>query len=551
MWSELLGVDRISRNDSFFALGGHSLLAVRLLSRLPDAIGTDLPLAALFANPTLAGIAHSVSEELAQSGVQASTVIERVDRAIPLELSHAQERLWFLSQFEGVSKTYHIPLAMRLRGRLNEPALRNALDRLWARHEGWRYTFTMVEGEPRATLLPTDAGLLLREHDLRHEGNAGSLLDKICAEEANAPFDLERGPLVRGRLIRLADDEHMLLLTQHHIVSDGWSMGVLNRELEVLYAALASGRPDPLPELSVQYPDYAAWQRRWLSGERQKSQADYWRAKLTDAPTLITLPTDRPRPAQQNFTGARIPIVIDAALTSELKRLSLKNGTTLFMTVLAAWSTVLSRLSGQDDIVIGTPVANRGRPELEGLIGFFVNMLALRIDVSGNPDGTTLLRRVRETILQAQDHQSLPFEQVVEAVQPPRRLDHTPVFQVMLAWNEQRIVPTLSGVAVDPADTPYRVSKFDLEMALYETDDRITGSLGYATALFDAETIERHVGYLLVMLRGLVALETKPLHQLDILPPSERTLLLEEWNRTDHVYPSERCVHQLFEDQVS
>ncbi len=357
--------------------------------------------------------------------------------------------------------------------------------------------------------------------------------------------------MIRGCLIRLGEADHVFVLTQHHIVSDGWSAAVLLRELGSLYAAFSQGRPDPLAPLALQYPDYAAWQRRWLSGERLEAQAGYWRRVLADAPVLLALPTDRPRPAQQSFAGGSLPVRIEASLSRALKDLSRQHGVTLFMTVLAAWAAVLARLSGQDDLVIGTPTANRGRTETEGLIGFFVNTLALRLDLSGEPAVGEVLARVRRAALDAQDNQDLPFEQVVEIVQPPRRLDHTPLFQVMFAWQnteEARLV--LPGLEAEPAGLPYDVAKFDLELSLSESEDGIGGALGYATALFDAATVERHLGYLLTVLEAMVAEPALPVRRLDVLPRAERELLLETWNRTEAAYPSELCVHQLFEEQV-
>jgi amino acid adenylation domain-containing protein len=351
--------------------------------------------------------------------------------------------------------------------------------------------------------------------------------------------------------IQLADDEHVVLLTQHHIVSDGWSIGVLARELSALYAASIGAQADPLPPLAVQHPDYAAWQRQWLTGERLQAQSDYWRATLVDAPVLLELPTDRPRPAQQSFAGAHVPVRIDVATTQALKRLSAEHGTTLFMTVLAAWSAVLARLSGQHDVVIGTPSANRHHPQIEPLIGFFVNTLALRVDLSGEPDIAQLLARVRRTTLDAQAHQDLPFEHVVEIVQPPRQLNHTPLFQVMLAW--QNNAPgewRLPGLTATPAELEYEVVKFDLELNLSEAGEEIVGSLGYATALFDRSTIERHAGYLQTMLRAMVARPQQPVSTLELLSPAERQLLLQTWNATQQVYPAHWCVHQLFEARV-
>src|SRR5689334_3860313 len=480
------------------------------------------------------------------------TRIISTSRDARLMLSFAQERLWFLSQLGEVGGTYHIPLGLALRGVLDAAAWRRSLDALVARHEALRSVFGSELGEARVELLPSTSGFALREHDLSNATDAARDLRALSEEEAHAPFDLARGPLIRGRLIRLGAEEHVFLLTQHHIVSDGWSMGVLMRELGALYRAFASGAENPLPTLEIQYPDYAEWQRQWLSGERLTTQAAYWRKALAEAPSSLELPTDRPRPAEQSFDGAALEVVLDADLTRGLKQLSQAHGTTLFMTVLAAWAAVLGRLAGQDDVVIGVPSANRNRREVEGLIGFFVNTLALRIDLSGAPSAAELLGRVREVALGAQDHQDLPFEQVVELVQPPRQLDRTPVFQVMFAWqNNEGGELELPGLVVRPVGVaPDRV-KFDVELNLGEVDGCIVGGLLYARALFDAATMERHRGYLVAMLRAMVADARQPVARVELLAPAERTLLLETWNATQTPYPSEQCIHALFEDQVA
>jgi non-ribosomal peptide synthetase component F len=434
----------------------------------------------------------------------------RISRDEPMPLSFAQQRLWFLSQLEGVSATYHIPLALRLRGGLDRAALRRALDAVFARHEGLRSVFVAVDGQPQVRLLPETTGLPLIEHDLRGREDASLELARLSKEEARAPFDLAQGPLIRGRLVQLAEDDHVLLLTQHHVVSDGWSIGVLSRELSTLYQAFRQGQANPLPPLTIQYPDYAAWQRGWLSGELLERQIGYWREALAGAPAVLELPTDRPRPAQPHHNGAQVPIVLDAELTRELKQLSQRHGTTLFMTVLAAWAVVLSRLSGQAEVVIGTPVANRRRAETEGLIGFFVNTLALRIQLGESPSMSELLSRVRRVALAAQDHQDLPFEQVVEIVQPPRRLNHTPIFQVLFNWRNNEVsLPDFTGVQVSLPLTAYEVLKFDLELSLSELNEQMVGKLSYATALFDETTIERHVGYLQALLRAMAGLALK------------------------------------------
>ncbi|TIP83642.1 MAG: non-ribosomal peptide synthetase, partial [Mesorhizobium sp.] len=529
----LLGVERVGRHDHFFELGGHSLLAVQLSSRLSRAVGVELPLSTLFANPVLSDLAASIVEVLSRSGTQDLPAIAAVSRDEPLVLSFAQQRLWFLAQLDEGSTNYHIPLALRLRGELDRSAWQRSLDRLFARHEALRGVFVAPEGKPWVEVLPPDAGLPMVEHDLRDRPDAEAALLDLCHEEARTPFDLARGPLIRGRLIRMPDEEHVFLLTQHHIVSDGWSMGVLVRELRQLYRAFEAGQDDPLPPLAIQYPDYAAWQRQWLSGERLQKQAQYWRDTLSGAPARLVLPTDHARPAQQSFAGASVPIVIDADLTRGLKRLSRQHGTTLFMTVLAAWAAVLSRLSGQDDLVIGVPSANRGRREIEELIGFFVNTLALRLDLSGEPSVSQLLEQTRRTALAAQEHQDLPFEQVVEIVQPPRALDHTPLFQVMLAWQNNAVGSfDLAGLSVEAAGEGYDQVKVDLELSLGECGEVIAGTFGYASALFDEATIERQRGYLLALLRAMVADAGQPVGRIELLPAAERAYLLEELNRT-------------------
>jgi amino acid adenylation domain-containing protein len=356
----------------------------------------------------------------------------------------------------------------------------------------------------------------------------------------------------------MAADDNVLLLTMHHIVSDGWSAGVLFRELAALYGAFARGEPDPLPPLPVQYADYAAWHRRWVEGPVLEAQAEYWTRTLAGVPELLELPTDHARPAKQDFAGARVNVELDEALTGALWTLSQRHGTTLFMTLLAGWAAVLARLSGQDDVVIGTPSANRGRSEIEGLIGFFVNTLPVRVDLSGAPSVAEALGRVKARALEAQQNQDIPFEQVVELVQPARSLAHTPLFQVMFAWqNALEGSPELPGLALDALDpagsggSPPQVSaKFDLTLTLREDDGRIEGVVEYATALFERETVERYAGYLRRVLEEMVADDVKPLEGLDLLSAAERRTVVEEWNETDAAFPAGACVHELFEAQV-
>ncbi|MCA6119370.1 amino acid adenylation domain-containing protein, partial [Bradyrhizobium sp. WSM 1738] len=477
--------------------------------------------------------------------------IPRAPRDGPLQLSFAQQRLWLLAQLDGASSNYHIRGALRLSGDLDVVAWRRSLDRLFARHEALRSVFRVVDGQPRVELLPAHEGLPVLEHDVRAREDIEQELARLCREEAGTPFDLTTGPLIRGRLIRTAEREHLFLLTQHHIVSDGWSMGVLVRELGTLYRAFTAGQDDPLPPLAIQYPDYAAWQRQWLAGERLQQQVDYWRQALADAPAVLELPTDRPRSRVRSLAGASLPIEIDADLALGIKRLSQTHRTTAFMTVLAAWAAVLSKLSGQSDLVIGTPTAGRNRREIERLVGFFVNMLALRVDLSGEPDVAELLSRVRDAALAAQDHQDLPFEQLVEIIQPPRRLEHPPVFQIVFAWqNNEAAMLELPGLKAEIADIPLQQVKFDLELNLGEMGGRIVGTLNYATVLFDEATIRRHRDYLLAVLRAMVADADQIVDRIDIIGAEERKLVLNTWNETAAPFPSERCIHELFAEQV-
>ncbi|HEU4556219.1 MAG TPA: amino acid adenylation domain-containing protein, partial [Longimicrobium sp.] len=568
IWAEVLGLERVGRHDGFFELGGHSLLAVQVVSRVREALQVEVELGELFDQPVLADFARAL-ETAARADLPP---IERAGREGRLPLSFAQQRLWFLEQMGNLGSAYHISGSLRLRGDLDRAALVRSLDRIVARHEALRTSFAMADGEPVQQIAPVEeSGFRLVEHDLsgilplsarnerggRGEGpDAQDELHRLIEEEAHALFDLERGPLIRGRLIRVAEDDHVLLLTMHHIVSDGWSSGVLTNELGALYAAFRAGRPDPLPALPVQYADYAVWQRKWVDGEVLREQAEYWTRTLGGAPELLELPLDHPRPARQDHAGASIGIVLGDELSAGLKALAQRHGTTPFMTLLAGWAAVLSRLSGQEDVVIGTPSANRGRAEIEGLIGFFVNTLALRVDLSGSLTVAEVLAQVKARALEAQHHQDIPFEQVVELVQPARSLAHTPLFQVMFAWQNaseggRLELPGLTLGGVGPADAGSEAAaKFDLSLTLGEWGGRIAGSVTYATALFEQATIERHLAYLRRVLEAMVADDLQAVDTLPLLPEDERRRVVEEWNATDAVYPRDLCVHELFEAQA-
>ncbi len=342
--------------------------------------------------------------------------------------------------------------------------------------------------------------------DLQGQAESEQTLAVLSEREANTPFDLEQGPLIRGCLVTLGEQEHVLLITMHHIVSDGWSQGVLARELGTLYEAYRSGGEDPLPALPIQYADYAVWQRRWLEGAELQRQSTYWEQALAGAPTLLSLPTDRVRPAQQDYAGGSVEVVFDAELSTGLRKLSQRHGTTLFMTMLAGWSALLSRLSGQDEVVVGSPVANRTRSEVEGLIGFFVNTLALRVEVGGGATVSELLSRVKSRVLEAQAHQDLPFEQVVERVKPVRSLSHSPIFQAVFSWhNTDAVDLSLRALSLESLARENATAKLDIQLELAEVDGRIVGTLNYATALFERSTAQRYAGYLHGMLQAMVA----------------------------------------------
>ncbi|WP_245208992.1 amino acid adenylation domain-containing protein, partial [Ralstonia solanacearum] len=502
-----------------------------------------------FAQPSLSAVAQAI----VRGQGSALPAITAADRSEALPLSFAQQRLWFLAQMEGGSEAYHIPVGLRLTGELDEGALRRSLDRIVARHEALRTRFETQDGQAVQRVVSADAGLTLDWVDLQGQAERELALAALSEREANAPFDLEQGPLIRGRLVKLGEQEHVLLVTMHHIVSDGWSQGVLARELGALYEAYRAGGEDPLPALPIQYADYAVWQRRWLEGAELQRQGTYWEQALAGAPTLLSLPTDRARPVQQDYAGGSVEVVFDAELSAGLRKLSQRHGTTLFMTVLAGWSALLSRLSGQEEVVVGSPVANRTRSEVEGLIGFFVNTLALRLEVGSGVTVSELLDRVKGRVLEAQAHQDLPFEQVVERVRPVRSLSHSPVFQAALSWLNAEAVGLnleLPGLTIEGVEAGQAAAKFDLTLELRETAEGIAGSLDYATALFDRATIERYVGYLQQLLKSMTVDDSQEVGRIALLGEEERARLLEAWNETEAAYPQASTIHGLFEAQV-
>jgi amino acid adenylation domain-containing protein len=548
IWAELLQVKRVGRGDNFFSLGGHSLQAVRVVTHIRQRLGVAMTVADLFAHAVLADLASSLKRAMPAE----LPPIVRVGRGPRLPLSFAQQRLFFLAQMEEASRAYHVPWGLHLKGELDAAALQRALDRIVARHEALRTTFVLMDGEPVQRIASAaDSRFHMVERDLRRHRDAPAELNRLLTDHANAPFNLQTGPLIRGLLVRESEDEHTLLITMHHIVSDGWSLGVFRNELSELYSAFRLGAEDPLPRLAVQYIDYAMWERQWLEGGALRQQGEYWKGTLQGAPAFLELPTDHARPAQQDYRGGIEELVLEHELTAGLKDLSWRQGTTLYMTLLAGWAALLARLSGQTEVVLGTSVANRGRAETEGLIGFFANTLALRVNVNG-VSVRELLKRVKEVSLGGQQNQNVPFERVVDIVRPERSLAHNPLFQVSLAWqNAPEGALMLGGVEAKPLESlPYQPAKFDLTLYMREANGTITGELEYATALFEPGTIRRYREYFRWLLKGMVAHEWEMVDRLGILSESEREQILYKWNETSVEFPSNKTVHELFEEQV-
>ncbi|MGH2343846.1 MAG: condensation domain-containing protein, partial [Chloroflexota bacterium] len=466
-------------------------------------------------------------------------------------LSFAQYRLWFLDQLEPGSAAYTITTALRLSSALDVSALERALGEIMARHETMRTTFGMKDGEP-VQLIGSVPPVTIPIVDLREKEDGERAVERLITEEAERSFDLRTGPLFRAILLTTSACEQVLLLTMHHIITDGWSMGVFFRELAVLYEAFSAGLPSPLSPLPIQYADYAIQQQARLSGSTLERQVTYWREQLAGAPAVLALPTDYPRPQVQRYRGAGLSIRLPKDLTAALQTLGRREGCTLFMTLLAAWQILLARYSGQDDIVVGAPIANRTQVETEGLIGFFVNTLALRTHLSGDPSFTELLARVRETTLGAYAHQDLPFEKLVETLQPERSRSYAPLFQVMFALhNAPATLPRLGKGSTEYIELENSTARFDLTLSLEEQEGALVGRIEYDTALFKRETISRMSGHFATLLAGVTADPSRTISTLPLLTEPERRQLLVEWNDTAASFPADKRLHQLFEEQVT
>ncbi|MGF7036758.1 hypothetical protein J2T17_007834, partial [Paenibacillus mucilaginosus] len=555
IWAEVLGLEKIGIHDNFFDRGGHSLLATQAVSRMRHALLTEsesavrpaFSLRTLFEHPTAAGMASAILslwEELGAEGQEGGREWEGIagDEPIPIRsreegipLSFAQQRLWFLDRLEPESAAYHIHSAVRMTGELDAEVLAGCLQRLAERHETLRTIYREENGRPVQVILAS-VDLPLPVLDLQEvEGDRREAeVERLALEEAVRPFDLENGPLLRTRLLRIGVSEHVLLVTMHHIISDGWSVGVLVRELGELYRAAKRGMPAALPELKVQYPDYAAWQNAKLEGEALEGLTAYWKRQLGGELPVLELPTDHPRPARQSFRGGRIGVRVPAALAGRLQELCRQEGVTLYMALLTVFSVLLGRLGRQEELIVGSPIAGRTRTETERLIGCFVNTLALRVDLAGGPAFRQLLQRVKQLCLDAYAHQDMPFEKLVELLQPDRDMSRTPLFQAMLVLQNAPLPELeLEGLRLSAFEVDNGTTKFDLTLTLSEDERGLNGTLEYSTDLFKEETAERMWTYFLRLLEGAVANPDERIGRLPMLTEPEIRQQAEEWNRTE------------------
>jgi len=587
IWEQVLRINRVGINDNFFELGGHSLLATQAISRMRNVIQVDIPIRELFENPTISSLANIVEIALRRESGFDYPPIEKLpineETGIPdgeLKPSFSQQRLWFLDQLAPGNLFYNIPVAVKLKGILDYGALEYSINEIIRRHAALRTTFESIGGKPVQRIQPYQpmsipvsdlTELSMEERDAE--------INQFVSQEAKHPFNLETGPLMRVRLLIIdhgdleREPEHIIILVMHHIVSDGWSMGIFINEIGALYSARKARVVSPIPELQIQYYDFAAWQRNWLQGAVLETQLSYWSDQLANQPKMLNLPTDRPRPAVQTSRGDIAKFSLPQQLTQDIKALCRKENVTLFMVLIAAYQTLLSRYSGQDDISVGTAIAGRNLTDTENLIGFFVNTLVIRTDLSGDITFRDLLKRVREIVLGAFAHQDLPFELLVEELQPERDLSHTPLFQVAFALQNaptaerpstmsdptahfidvgeegigDQMLSVLEDLEMSQINVSSGTSKFDLTLSMAEGEDGLVGALEYNLDLFDPSTIQRMVEHYQVLLEGIVENPDLTIYRLPILGLTEKQRILEEWNNTDLPTPIDQCAHQRFE----
>ncbi|MHC5758897.1 amino acid adenylation domain-containing protein [Nostoc sp.] len=554
LWQTLLKAKSVGRRDNFFELGGHSLLATQLVARIRDTFKVEMAVRKVFEQSVLSELATEIDQA---AGAMALPAIAPQPENAPKTLSFAQSRLWFLDQLEGTgtSATYNMSTALQLDGKLNIEALRASFDYLLDRHAILRTYFPALVGEAQVIVQNLEdievlAIVNLRSLDPQTQAETGQQLANTHAQE---PFDLNTGPLFKAKLLQLSEQKNVLLINMHHIISDGWSMGVFKREWEQAFAAFAAGYAPNLPPLPIQYSDYAAWQRSWLQGEILETQENYWKRQLGDAPRFLDLPTDHPRPAQQSYQGGREEYRLSHELTQKLKAISQQHGVSLFMTLLTAFSILLSRYSRQEDLCIGSAIANRTHSNTESLIGFFVNTLVLRSKIKPEQSFSELLQQTRQTCLDAYAHQDIPFEYLVEQLQPERSLSHNPLFQVMMVLqNTQEAGKNVSlpGIDIQYLEQSLPFAKFDLTLDFCERGDQLHCMWEYATDLFEAETIQRMAGHFEILLEAIIQNSQQPISTLPLITTAE-IQQLQVWNQTNINYLKNQTLVSLFEEQVA
>ena len=569
IWRKLLGVEGVGAEENFFDVGGHSLLGTQMAWRMEEVFGIELGLREVFEAGTVREIAELVKRRLEGAEKISLPELRRASATVSdngveeWPLSYAQRRLWFLDQLHPGSPLYNIPAAVRLRGKLDIDVLERSLGEIIRRHEALRTVFHVADGEPVQTVQPA-APFTMPVIDLSDKDEAvrEAEAQRLIREEARRPFDLSCGPLLRVALLKLDAADHVALLNMHHIIADGWSMGILTREMIALYDAFAHDKSSPLPELPIQYADFASWQRQWFQGERLQAQTRYWREQLEGAPWVLDLPTDKARTSGTGHSGAIHPISFSRQLSEDLHAQARNEDLTLFMLLLAGFNVLLYRYTGQRDILVGTPIAGRIRAETENLIGFFVNTLVLRTRINGKMEARELLDRIRETCLGGYAHQEMPFEMLVEQLQPDRNTNRTPLFQVMLAlqnapgWGagQEQIMQSggdIAGPRISVLESGSGTAKFDLTLSLAETENGLHGAIEYRTDLFEATTIERMAARLERMLTALASGAEQPLGYWPLLSAEEKEVLSSEWGRTARPYPAESNIVAQFAAQVA
>jgi hypothetical protein len=527
IFKEVLKLDRVGIHDNFFEFGGHSLLATRVISRARNTFGVELEVGSMFEKPTAAGLARRVEIAMKSGEKKGAPPLVKVERegqkGLKPPLSFAQQRLWFLDQLAPNTSLYNIPIAVRLEGKLDLEALERSIGEIVRRHEILRTRIEVEKGEP-AQVIDEWRRWRLETKDLTGlpPGEREAEVERMATEEAETGFNLERGPLLRVKALVLGEEEHALFFTMHHIVSDAWSMEILISEVGVLYRAYSAGEPSPLEELPIQYSDFAVWQREWLKGEALETQIEFWRKHLGGELPELKLAIDRHPPEERSHRAGHEYITLDARLTEEIRSLSNREGVTLFMTLLAAFKVLLYRYSGQEDIIVGTAIANRESIEREGLIGFFVNTLPLRSSLSGDPTFRELLARVRKVALGAYARQEAPFEKLVSELQPKRDLNQTPLFRTLFSLqNAPAPAVNFPGLKLTTITTDGGAAKFDMSMLMSETQDGLSGALEYDTDMFDGAAIKKMLYHFQTLLENIVEDPGQTLSSLRLLSDAE------------------------------